>query len=289
MQVGSRLNSKEIHMAKTSSEAKSRVMTGIVIAAVICGVILLSHIPAVLSGAVVILNVCAVYELFCAAHMVQERKLFWITVAGAAAISLIPIPRYEKLLLYVAVLAALIFAHIMRRCGRCILDVPMRICGICALVTVMYRAIPAVRNMEHGFFYLVLTVVVCCATDIMAYLTGKTFGKHRLCPKISPKKTVEGSIGGIIGAVLIALLVGWIFEVTASLNVNYPLLITYAIIASVIGQFGDLSMSAVKRCFGVKDFGKLFPGHGGVLDRFDSLLFTAPFTLLFCQYIGTFF
>ena len=75
----------------------------------------------------------------------------------------------------------------------------------------------------------------------------------------------------------------------ASVQVNYPLLILYAVLSSVIGQFGDLSMSAVKRCLGVKDFGNLLPGHGGVLDRFDSLLLIAPFTLLFCRYIGLFF
>ena len=106
---------------------------------------------------------------------------------------------------------------------------------------------------------------------------------------ISPKKTVEGSIGGTLATVASLLLLGWMAEIIASAQVNYPLLTLYAILSSIVGQFGDLSMSAVKRCQGVKDFGNLLPGHGGVLDRFDSLLMIAPFTLLFCRHIGPFF
>lgn len=271
------------------SESRTRVTTGILIALIMCAVLLFSHIPAVLTGAVVILNVFAVYEIFRAAHMVQETKLFLLTAAGAAVISLIPIPYYETLLLYVLPLAVLVFFRIMRRCDRCILDVPVRLCGMCALIALMFRGILSVRKLTYGFYCLVMAIAACCATDVMAYLTGKTFGKHKLCPTVSPNKTVEGSIGGIAGAVLISLLAGWIMEKTASVDIHYPLLILYALLVSVIGQFGDLSMSAVKRCFCVKDFGTLFPGHGGILDRFDSLLFVAPFTCVFFRQIGSFF
>lgn len=276
-------------MRKTSSESKTRIITGIVIAVIICAVLLFSHIPAVLSCAVVLLNVLAVYEIFQAAHMVQERALLWTAIIGAVVISLIPIPHYENVLIYVFILSVLIFFRIMQRCGRCILDVPVRLCGICFLVVMLFRSIPAVRNQQYGFYCLIFAVISCCVTDIMAYLTGKAFGKHKLCPKISPNKTVEGSIGGIVGAVAVILLLGLLLEKVASLRINFPMLTIYAVSTSVIGQFGDLAMSAVKRCFGVKDFGNIFPGHGGILDRFDSLLFIAPFTCLFCRYFAAFF
>ena len=276
-------------MSKTKSESCTRVSTGIIIAILIIAVLLFSHIPAVMAGVVVIFNLLAVYEIFQAAHMLSEQKSLWAMLTASVLISLLPIPEYGKVLTFVFPLSALVFAHIMRRCGRCILDVPVRICGICILVILLFKAIPSVRNLEHGFFYLLFAVLSGCVTDIFAYLTGKSLGRHKLCPVISPNKTVEGSIGGIVGTVAVLLSLGFTLEKANVMQVNLSALTIYALLSSIIGQFGDLSMSAVKRCLGVKDYGNLFPGHGGILDRFDSLLFIAPFTCLFCRRIGPFF
>ena len=276
-------------MSTLSGEPNKRIRTGILIGVIICVVLLLSHIPAIMTGTVVILNALAVFEIFQAAHMLSERKLLWAMVITSVVVSLLPIPEYGKMLTYVFPVSAMIFAHIMRRCGRCILDVPVRICGICILVTLLFKSISSVRNLDHGFFCLLGTVLSGCITDIFAYIIGKTLGKHKLCPVISPKKTVEGSIGGILGTVAILLLLGFALEQANAVQVNFIALTFYAVLSSIVGQFGDLSMSAVKRCLGVKDYGTLFPGHGGVLDRFDSLLFIAPFTCLFCRHICPFF
>ena len=276
-------------MSNSSGESNKRIRTGILIGVIICAVLLLSHIPAIMTGTVVILNALAVFEMFQAAHMLSERKLLVGMLIASVAVSLLPVPEYGKVLACVFPLSALIFAHIMRRCGRCILDVPLRICGICSLVFLMFKAIPSVRNLEHGYFCLLGAVLSGCITDIFAYITGKTLGKHKLCPVISPKKTVEGSIGGIFGTVAVLLLLGFALEQANAVQVNFIALTFYAVLSSIVGQFGDLSMSAVKRCLGVKDYGNLFPGHGGVLDRFDSLLLIAPFTYLFCCHIGPFF
>jgi len=276
-------------MSTLSEEPNKRIRTGILIGVIICGVLLLSHVPAIMTGTVVILNALAVFEIFQAAHMLSDRKLLGAMLIASVAVSLLPVPEYGKVLACVFPLSALIFAHIMRRCGRCILDVPVRICGICLLVILLFKAIPSVRNLKHGFFCLLVAVLSGCITDIFAYITGKTIGKHKLCPVISPKKTVEGSIGGIVGTVAVLLLLGFALEQANAVQVNFIALTFYAVLSSIVGQFGDLSMSAVKRCLGVKDYGTLFPGHGGVLDRFDSLLFIAPFTCLFCRHIGPFF
>lgn len=276
-------------MSTNSSEASKRIRTGIIIGVIICEVLLFSYIPAIMTGTVVILNALAVFEIFQAAHMLSEQKLLWAIMIASVIISLLPIPEYGKILAYVFPLSALIFAHIMRRCGRCILDVPVRICGICILVILLFKAIPSVRNRGHGFLCLLFAVLSGCVTDIFAYLIGKSLGRHKLCPVISPKKTVEGSIGGIVGTVAVLLLLGFALEKAQVVQVNFFALTSYAFLSSIVGQFGDLSMSAVKRCLGVKDYGTLFPGHGGILDRFDSLLFIAPLTCLFCRHVGPFF
>ena len=276
-------------MEKTKSESRTRLSTGILIAVIIIAFLLFSHIPAVMAGVVVVLNLLAVYEIFQAAFMLYERKLLGTMLIVSVIVSLLPIPEYEKVLSYVFPVSTLFFAHIMRRCRCCILDVPTRICEICILVILLFKAISSVRNLEHGFFCLLFAVLSGCITDIFAYITGKSIGKHKLCPVISPKKTVEGSIGGVVGTVAVLLLLGFVLEKSEALQVNFIALTFYAILSSIVGQFGDLSMSAVKRCLGVKDYGSLFPGHGGILDRFDSLLFIAPFTLLFCCHFGTFF
>lgn len=276
-------------MEKTKSESRTRLSTGILIAVIIIAFLLFSHIPAVMAGVVVVLNLLAVYEIFQAAFMLYERKLLGTMLIVSVIVSLLPIPEYEKVLSYVFPVSALFFAHIMRRCRRCILDVPTWICGISILVTLLFKAISSVRILDHGFFCLMFAVLSGCVTDIFAYLTGKSLGRHKLCPVISPNKTVEGSIGGIVGTVAVLLSLGFTLEKANVMQVNLSALTIYALLSSIIGQFGDLSMSAVKRCLGVKDYGNLFPGHGGILDRFDSLLFIAPFTCLFCRRIGPFF
>ncbi|QUH26318.1 phosphatidate cytidylyltransferase [Serpentinicella alkaliphila] len=125
-----------------------------------------------------------------------------------------------------------------------------------------------------------LIFLIAWATDTFAYFTGYFFGKHKLCPTISPKKTVEGSIGGIVGSVLSCLLFGHYF-----LGTNFIYLAILGIVGSIIAQIGDLVASKIKRYIGIKDFGKIMPGHGGILDRFDSIIFVAPVVYYFLIFV----
>lgn len=130
-----------------------------------------------------------------------------------------------------------------------------------------------------GVFLLILSFFAAWMTDTFAYFVGSKFGKHKLCPKISPKKSVEGAIGGVAGALILNVFLLFIFKRFFFENesiLSYITVVFLSIILSVISMFGDLAASTIKRNFGIKDFGKLLPGHGGIMDRFDSALFVMP-------------
>lgn len=134
----------------------------------------------------------------------------------------------------------------------------------------------ATRAMENGlpiFFFILFSI---WATDSGAYFVGRAFGRRKLWPEISPKKTIEGAVGGIASAILLAVVFQLIYPLF-----TYIWAILVAFIVAVFGQVGDLAESALKRYYGVKDSGNLLPGHGGILDRFDSLLFVLPILHLF--------
>lgn len=143
-----------------------------------------------------------------------------------------------------------------------------------------------IHSLDFGRFYVWLVFIGAFVSDSCAYFVGSYLGKHKLCPNISPKKTIEGAIGGVIGGGLSFVVYGIIVNVFFSsyLNggsFNLILLFVLGIIASVVSQIGDLTASVIKRQFGIKDFGNIFPGHGGMLDRCDSIILVAPIIFLF--------
>lgn len=145
-------------------------------------------------------------------------------------------------------------------------------------VTIMMSFIFKVRYLEGGILTVWLIFVASWGSDTCAYCAGKLFGKHKLPSKLSPNKTIEGCLGGIIGAALI----GFLFAL-AFYRQETEYWWQFALIGgvgSVISQIGDLTASAIKRNYNIKDYGKLIPGHGGILDRFDSIIFTAPLVYL---------
>ena len=144
-------------------------------------------------------------------------------------------------------------------------------------VSVMLSYLYKIRVMEDGGYYVVLIFLCSWGNDTLAYCVGMLFGKHKMSPKLSPKKSVEGLIGGIIGAGLLGCLYGFFLngKVNTPYNINITLFIVCAL-GAIPAVIGDLAASAIKRNNDVKDYGKLIPGHGGVLDRFDSMIFTAP-------------
>ena len=139
---------------------------------------------------------------------------------------------------------------------------------------------------------ILLSAVTVALTLYVPILVGRAIGKHKLIPEVSPKKTVEGAVGGVVFAALGYALYGWIvlrfFPADARMTlsggkVSLPVMALAGAVVAVISQIGDLAMSVIKRRYGVKDYGRIFPGHGGVLDRFDSVLLTAPVLMILSQ------
>jgi len=143
----------------------------------------------------------------------------------------------------------------------------------------LLRFIPGI----DGLFYVLFAILVTWANDSAAYFIGINFGKHKLSPQISPKKSIEGSIGGFAGGLIAAVILGLFFDK----DVIFMLILGFLVVAA--GQFGDLIESVIKRNAGVKDSGYFLPGHGGVLDRFDSLLLTAPVVYYIVIYFKPYF
>ena len=150
-------------------------------------------------------------------------------------------------------------------------------------VTVSFTSMSLTRYMPNGVYIFALVFVAAWMCDVFAYFTGRFFGKHKLAPHLSPKKTVEGSIGGVIFAILGCMLYGFIVSMFTELSARYLVLALLGLVLSIISQIGDLWASLIKREYGIKDYSRMLPGHGGVMDRFDSILAISTVLMAVCM------
>ncbi len=156
------------------------------------------------------------------------------------------------------------------------------------LIPLFLSALIQLKCKEHGSFLVLLPVICAFLTDVGAYFVGVFLGKHRGITKVSPNKSVEGYLGGLASGALFMLLYGLALGRFAGLEVSMPVMALYGVLGSAITELGDLSFSFVKRQYGIKDYGTLLPGHGGMLDRFDSMVFAAPLLALLVNLIPAF-
>jgi len=145
-----------------------------------------------------------------------------------------------------------------------------------ALIPLMISALVSMRNMPEGHLIVLLPVISAFITDGGSYFTGVLFGKHKAFPHVSPKKTIEGCVGGLVIGTVAMFIYGVVLVFTSQHQINFLALVLYGFVGSVFTQSGDLAFSLIKREYNIKDYGRFLAGHGGVLDRFDSMVFTAP-------------
>jgi len=239
----------------------------------------------VIDIAFAIIAAISLYEYF-NSFKEKAKPVIWIGYLFSALISFIHIIPNEKILPIIGIIGPvsilIMFLQVVLTNNKTtIKDISITLFGIFYIVGFL-MFIPLIRGTENGKLLIWYVMFAAWMTDTFAYLIGMKFGKHKFS-QISPKKSIEGSIAGIIGATITILIYTYICNTYWGLNMNYIYIAFVAIILSIIGQIGDLSASSIKRYVEIKDFSNLIPGHGGMLDRFDSVIFIAPFAyILLC-------
>ena len=262
---------------------KQRVMTGAGLTCGIVAVLLLSGHYWFLKAISVILSLMAAYELCRAGGYLKHKAFLFGTMVAAIFFALFGSPKVAGIILLLALTGAVYLMHQIQNMKTVSKWMILLVASFSAY---FFGLLTEIRSQPQGFLLLTIAILIPVITDIGAYFFGKRFGKHKLAPVISPKKTWEGSVGGTVSAVMLLTLAAWILEQSGYVLVNMQYWVNYLLIASCISQLGDLSFSAIKRITGIKDYGTLLPGHGGILDRFDSLLVVIPFTVFVIRCFG---
>ncbi len=264
---------------------KIRIITALVLVPLLVAVLLLGK--TVLTAAVMIIGVMGLYEFYKATGLSGKKILCALGYLGAIAIPLLREFVNPALYLPLGYVFMLLIFVCMLICHKTVSvnDAGMVIFSLIYIPFFLTQLI-YIRGMGGGEFLIWIPFIGAFATDTFAYFAGVFLGKHKLCPNISPKKTIEGSIGGTIGVVLIMLLYGYILNRSFGLEVNYVSLGILGALCAIISQIGDLTASIIKRKYGIKDYGSLFPGHGGILDRLDSVIAVAPLVYIYLAVVG---
>ena len=268
---------------------KSRIITGIIGSALLLVVLVMP--PIALTIAMSAICAMAMYELLVATHFSLHRSILMTSIAFSACTPFFSLfnsylPAMITIFVYLLIMVCIqIFRHKSQRIEHTSFAFFMSLIFPIAFSCISYLRAFSLRD---GLFYVLIAIIMPWMCDMGAYFIGTFFGRHKLCPTISPKKTIEGLIGGIIISVLSAVAAGLIFQylfLKGTATVMIWQLALVAIFCAPLSVFGDLFASLIKRQCHVKDFGNIMPGHGGVMDRFDSLLLVVPFLYILVHYL----
>jgi phosphatidate cytidylyltransferase len=266
---------------------KTRIITGVVGGALLLGVLFLP--PIVLYSVFSLLCGLAVWEMFSALGLTKYKVITALSIVYAV---IVPISgwAFSRPMFFAALggyLLSLVAVQLWKHDSIPVQDTALGF-FFATFLSFGIACVAFCRGVgEQGVFYFLLTLIIAWGADTGAYFVGVFFGKHKLCPVISPKKTVEGFIGGWIFSVLAAVLLALLWQkyfLPAGVLPSYWQIALTAFVLAPFSVIGDLFASVVKRQVGAKDYGNIMPGHGGVMDRFDSLLFVAPLLYAVLQF-----
>ncbi len=272
---------------------KTRVISGIIIVVFFIAVILFNtSFPLALNIAVALISLMSVHELVNAVGLGKKYMLYVPSIIIAGLIPFAGVLHISTFLLSAVYVLALFVGLIIHY-----KEIKFKDLAVVATMTlIMPQALTCIvsardLSLEYGIFYAVIAVLAAWIPDTGAYFVGTLMGKHKLCPEISPKKTVEGFVGGIVCNGVIMMLLGFLWNIIffgGEADLNFVSLLVIGLGGAVISVIGDLSFSIIKRNENIKDFGNLIPGHGGILDRFDSVIFTAPYVYIILSFLPAF-
>lgn len=225
---------------------------------------------------VTLISAMAIYEVVCAVGLKEYEPMIVLAVLMPAALTIVSYISQEyiapTIFLFIALLLIMmLFNHKEYTFSKVSLFIT-----ISTMISLSFLHVIMVRRLGNENLDVLVVLIGSWITDTCAYFTGFFLGKHKLAPEISPKKTIEGSIGGILGVILILVAYAYVIGNIMNVSVNIVSAVIIGLVAGIVSQFGDLCASIIKREHNIKDFGNIMPGHGGVMDRFDSLLFVAP-------------
>lgn len=255
-----------------------RILTGIIGFPIVAAILILGN-KYIIDVLFAIVALISIDEYFSAIEK-QYKPVKWVGYIAAILIAfmhVIPIYTWLKILIvFVPTSIVLLFINIIVTSMKITpKDIFATFFGLCYVIGFLVF-LPLLYSMPNGKFLIWYILFAAWGTDTFAYAVGMKFGKHKLT-KISPKKSIEGSIGGTIGAIVISLIYTGIVSKYVDLGLSYTFVAVATLILSILSQLGDLSASSIKREMEIKDYGNLIPGHGGMLDRIDSIIFVAPF------------
>lgn len=245
-------------------ELSIRTISGIIGLFLLVSIILKGGYP--LSISVYLLSIIGLREFYRAIEKKHIKPIYGLGYLWATGLFFNNLNIYNSLefLLTIIIIALLILTVVRKDIG--IDDISMTLIGMLYIPFLLSHVV-----YLDGSIYIWLIFIIAFGTDTFAYISGNLLGKRKLCPEVSPNKTIEGAIGGVIGSVILTTTFALYFQLGPIWKI-----VILSIICSVLSQLGDLVASQTKRATGIKDYGSIMPGHGGVLDRFDSIIFTAP-------------
>lgn len=256
---------------------KTRVIAAVVLLPLLLLIVLAAPkiFTAILFGAMASVGA---YELLAGTGLVKQPRLIAYCAAMAMLVSLNSHFAWSSVWAQLGILIfwVLLFAEMMHSGMKLAFEKVVVCFAAGVLIPYLLTAVVRIHSGTFGRYFILVPFVLAFLSDTGAYFAGRAFGKHKLAPIISPKKTVEGVFGGILGAVVGMVLYCLVLQIFFEFQVNYLYAVIYGVIGSVAAVFGDLCFSVIKRQTGIKDYGNLIPGHGGVLDRFDSTVVVAP-------------
>ena len=258
---------------------KTRIITAAVLLPLLLVIVL--ALPKLITA--LLLAACAAiaaYELLHRTELIRHGRMVVYSMITAFAVPVwcyFGSPHAWGMLLVLVFVTAL-FAEMMGNHIKIGFD-QVAICIVAGLlVPYLFSALIRIHITEYGRHMILIPFMLAFLPDSGAYFAGYFFGEHKLAPVISPKKTVEGAIGGVLTALLGMAIYGAVMAIGFAFRVNFIFALIYGVVVSLGDIFGDLMFSVIKRQTGIKDYGNLFPGHGGILDRFDSMIIVAPLT-----------